>query len=204
MRHDSQLVSYLRLRTQGASTLILRVSPYKSGWGWSRRSCRQEPVWFMRSEVLVPIRERLPCPPAPWSSTTTMYLPACSLVNRSTWERARGDWKSGPDTVWLSIIRIYSRVCCVIGRQRLPRAIAHQAWEQLGDNRRGNPINIFSPTKDSQNTSAVLILSSSWRKIAKMAGLPLSFLLRMVMWEFFSPLSKLHFGRAFERAKYDQ
>ena len=80
MRHDSQLVSYLRLRTQGASTLILRVSPYKSGWGWSRRSCRQEPVWFMRSEVLVPIRERLPCPPAPWSSTNTMYLPARSLV----------------------------------------------------------------------------------------------------------------------------
>ena len=80
MRHDSQLVSYLRLRTQGDSTLILRVSPYKSGWGWSRRSCRQEPVWFMRSEVLVPIRERLPCPPAPWSSTTTMYLPANLLI----------------------------------------------------------------------------------------------------------------------------
>ena len=47
--------------------------------------------------------------------------------------RGRGNWKSGPDTVWLSIIPIYSGVCCVIGPELL-YAIPHHAWEQLGDN----------------------------------------------------------------------
>ena len=49
--------------------------------------------------------------------------------------RGRGNWKSGPDTVWLSIIPIYSGVCCVSGQHSLvPYAIPLQAWEQLGDN----------------------------------------------------------------------
>ena len=71
----------------------------------------------------------------------------CWTIRADVRTLAASNWKSGPDTVWLSIIGIYSGVCCVIGQHSACAdvllcsslccsfyAIPHRAWERLGDN----------------------------------------------------------------------
>ena len=100
----------------------------------------------------------------------------CWTIRADVRTLAASNWKSGPDTVWLSIIGIYSGVCCVIGQHSRSCACAAVlepvllclclcccAWacadpsmqfhtepgNGLGTIAEKNPINIFSPTKES-------------------------------------------------------
>ena len=86
----------------------------------------------------------------------------CWTIRADVRTLAASNWKSGPDTVWLSIIGIYSGVCCVIGQHSClclcccARACAAPSMQfhtepgnGLGTIAEKNPINIFSPTKES-------------------------------------------------------
>ena len=111
----------------------------------------------------------------------------CWTIRADVRTLAASNWKSGPDTVWLSIIGIYSGVCCVIGQHSRScacaavlepvllclslccsfYAIPHRAWERLGDNCREKSNKHFFTNKRVGDRKALpKILNQFDRKVS--------------------------------------
>ena len=104
----------------------------------------------------------------------------CWTIRADVRTLAASNWKSGPDTVWLSIIGIYSGVCCVIGQHSACAdvllcsslccsfyAIPHRAWERLGDNCREKSNKHFFTDKRVRDRKALpKILNQFDRKVS--------------------------------------
>ena len=117
----------------------------------------------------------------------------CWTIRADVRTLAASNWKSGPDTVWLSIIGIYSGVCCVIGQHSCLclcccaracaavlvlvllclslccsfYAIPHRAWERLGDNcREKSNKHFFTDKRVGDRKALPKILNQFDRKVS--------------------------------------
>ena len=104
----------------------------------------------------------------------------CWTIRADVRTLAASNWKSGPDTVWLSIIGIYSGVCCVIGQHSACAdvllcsslccslyAIPHRAWERLGDNcREKSNKHFFTDKRVGDRKALPKILNQFDRKVS--------------------------------------